>query len=288
MGIYDRDYNRDEQFGEYGRPGLHIQGPTTVTTKLVLATVIIFLVQLLSGNWVTETFALRYDWYYRPWQVYQLLTYGFLHSTGDLWHIVLNMFGLWMFGREVERRYGQREYLVFYLAAIVFAGIVWTLAELASPGHYLVGASGGLTAIVILFAFNFPHQIGLFMFVLPMPMWVIAILIVVIDAFGAYGRSGDVAFTAHLGGAMFAAIYYKAGWRLDRWLPDASFLARLRPGPNLRVHRSDDVEEDDDGDEAVDDILRKIAAHGQDSLTRRERRILQQASQKEQNKRRDR
>jgi membrane associated rhomboid family serine protease len=287
MGIYDRDYHRDEDYGEFRRPGFHIQGPLPFTTKLVIVTAVVYLLQLISQGWVTQTFSLRDDWFRRPWQAYQLLTYGFLHSPDDLWHILLNMFGLWMFGRQVEYRYGPREFLVFYLAAVIFAGLAWSLAELFSAPNHLLGASGATAAVLILFAFNFPHQVGLFMFVIPMPMWVMAVVIVLIDAVGAVTHSGNVAFTAHLGGALFAAVYYKANWRLTTWLPEGSWRPRLRRRPKLRIHR-DDEKEDETGENAVDDILRKISAHGADSLTRRERRILQQASEREQDKRRGR
>jgi hypothetical protein len=137
--------------------------------------------------------------------------------------------------------------------------------------------------MVILFAMNFPHRTVLFMFFIPMPMWVLAVIIVGMDALGAVNRSGDVAFTAHLGGAMFGFLYYQWGWRLERWLPSGSLAKRLRPKPKLRVIDPDQV---DSTDSRVDEILKKIQEQGQDSLTRGERRILEQASREYQKKRR--
>jgi hypothetical protein len=121
------------------------------------------------------------------------------------------------------------------------------------------------------------------MFIIPMPMWVLAVLIVVMDAFGAVERSGEVAFTAHLGGAMFGFLYYQWRWRLERWLPTGSLLKRLRPKPKLRVLDPDTV--DDATDSRVDEILKKIQEQGQDSLTRGERRYLEQASREYQKRR---
>jgi hypothetical protein len=87
-----------------------------------------------------------------------------------------------------------------------------------------------------------------------------------------------------LGGAAFGYLYYRYGWRLASWLPSEAWLKRLKRRPKLRV-----LDPDDDGgsetDVAVDEILRKIQEHGQDSLTRRERSILQKASQKYQKRR---
>ncbi|HVT30517.1 MAG TPA: rhomboid family intramembrane serine protease, partial [Lacipirellulaceae bacterium] len=278
----DRDYQRG---GYYDRqPGLHLGGPRTMTTNLVIVTCVVYLAQLLTNNWLTDAWILYKGWYHEPWQAYRLLTYGFLHSPTDLWHIVINMFVLWLFGREVEYRYGRREFLIFYLVAIVVAGLVWSIAEISSPQQSAVlGASGGISAIVILFAMNFPYRTILFMFIIPMPMWLFAVIVVLWDAFGAIQRSGTIACTAHLGGAMFGFLYYQMHWRLERLIPSASFWEHLKPKPKLRVH---DPDAEDDTEKAVDEILKKIQEHGRDSLTRRERRILEEASREYQKKRR--
>jgi membrane associated rhomboid family serine protease len=282
MGIYDRDYQRG---GYYDRqPGLNLGGPRTMTTNLVIFTCVVYLAQLLSNNWLTAAWVLPKNWYLEPWQAYRLLTYGFLHSPSDLWHIAINMFVLWLFGREVEYRYGKREFLMFYLLAIVVAGLIWTIAEIPSPQpSEVLGASGGISAVVILFAMNFPYRTILFMFIIPMPMWLFAVIVVLWDAYGAIQRSGTIACTAHLGGAMFGFLYFQMGWRLERLLPSSSFWERLKPKPKLRVHDPDAI---DETEQAVDDILKKIQEHGRDSLTRRERRILEEASREYQKKRR--
>jgi len=283
MGFYDRDYQRGGGYYD-GQPGLHLGGPRSTTTNLILITAAIYFAQLLSHDWVTETFVLFNNWYQEPWQVYRLLTYGFLHSPNDLWHILGNMFMLWLFGRDIEYRYGKREFVAFYLVAIVAAGIVWTIAEIPNPVPALMlGASGGVSAVVVLYAFNFPYRTILFMFVIPMPMWVFGLIFVGMDALGAINRSGQIAFTAHLGGAMFAFLYYQWGWRLERWIPSGAMFERLRRKPRLRVH---DPESSEETEKAVDDILKKIQEHGRDSLTRRERRILEEASREYQRKRR--
>jgi rhomboid family protein len=282
MGFYDRDYQRG---GYYDRqPGLNLGGPRSMVTNVIISTATVYLLQLFSNNWLTEAWILPKGWYREPWQAYRLLTYGFLHSPGDVWHILLNMFALWLFGRDVEYRYGRREFLVFYLLAIIISGLVWTIAEIPNPlPSAALGASGGVTAVVILFAMNFPYRTILFMFFIPMPMWVAAVIMVVMDAYGAMNRSGTIACTAHLGGAMFGFLYFQWGWRLERLLPSSSLWERLRPKPKLRVH---DPESPDDTEKAVDDILKKIQDHGRDSLTRRERRILEEASREYQKKRR--
>ncbi len=287
MGIYDRDYNRGDNYGS--APGLHLGGPRSMVTTLIIVNVAVYLAQLLSNNWVTNELLLPYNWYQAPWNVYRLLTYGFLHSPNDMWHVVLNMWALWLFGKDVESRYGSREFLAFYLMAIVAAGSIWTLAEIPSAQPAVVlGASGGVAAVLVLYALNFPHRMMLFMLIIPMPMWVLAIIIIGMDVMGAMGRSqaGNVAFTAHLGGALFGFLYYQLGWRFERWLPSAGWAKRLKPGPKLRVLQPDaEGEMDSETESRVDAILKKIQEQGQDSLTYGERRFLEQASKEYQKKR---
>jgi membrane associated rhomboid family serine protease len=283
MGIYDRDYERGRQYD--GEPGFHLGGPVTLTTKLVIVTFGVYLVQFFTNQWITEFGSLQADWWRRPWLAYQLLTYGFLHDPRDLMHIGFNMLGLWIFGRQIEARYGRREYLTFYVTALVVAGLAWTVAEIPGGRNVaMLGASGAVTAVVILFALNYPHVTAMFMMLFPMPMWIAGALIVAFDIAGAIGRFGTTAFTAHLGGAALAFLYFRYGVRLERWLPSEASLKRLRRRPKLRV-LDPDADGESETDLAVDEILRKIQDHGQDSLTRRERRILQKASQKYQKRR---
>jgi membrane associated rhomboid family serine protease len=298
MGIYDRDYQR----GYRPPSGFDLGGSTTLTTKLVIVMFGVYVVQLLTRGplvradhhapgWFTELFSLYPDVLLRPWRLFEFLTYGFLHDYDDIRHIIFNMVGLWFFGRDVEYRYGTREYLSFFLIAIVVAGAIWVLGELVAnrqfeAGPAMLGASGGISAVVILFALNFPHRTVLLMFVLPMPMWVAALLFVGYDAYGAVHRSGNVAFTAHLGGAMFAFLYYQSGWRLERFLPSGSLWKRLRPKPRLRIADPDSAgSAEPSTDDQVDEILKKINEQGRDSLTRQERRILEEASRKYQRRR---
>jgi membrane associated rhomboid family serine protease len=298
MGIYDRDYQRADAYDD--SPGIHLGGNSwTWTTKLVIVMFVVYGVQLITApaqpgqgggeGWFTELFSLHADVIRHPWMAFEFLTYGFLHDVGDLKHILFNMFGLWMFGRIVEGKYGGHEYLAFFLAAVVFAGVCWVLSELAVRQQLvdasMLGASGGIAAVLILFCLNFPHQQILLWFVLPLPAWVLAIVFVGGDMLGASGRLGDrVAYTAHLGGALFAVIYYFSGWRFTNWLGTDWRMPKLGRRPALRV--LDPAEEEGDStEEMVDNILRKIREHGQDSLTRGERRILEEASREYQKKR---
>jgi hypothetical protein len=147
----------------------------------------------------------------------------------------------------------------------------------------MLGASGGISAVLILFAMNFPHQTVLFMFFIPMKMWVLAVILVVADSLGFVRGWSNTAFAAHLGGAAFGFLYYRWGGRLENWLPSGNFVKRFKPGPKLRVH---DPDEADDMEHRVNQILKKINDHGEASLTWRERRFMQKASREYQKRRR--
>jgi len=291
MGIYDRDYERNGGYGQ--QSGLRLDGPRTLTTNLVLLTFGIYLLQIFTQSasgpgWVTHYGSLYADVFKRPWFCFQFLTYGFLHTPNDFKHIVFNMLGLWFFGRAIEQHYGRREYLSFYLVAIVFAGVTWCTAQWLMFGTQvhvgMLGASGGLSAILILFALNFPKQMIYIWGILPVPAWAFALFFVGSDVMGALDRSGNVAYTAHLGGALFGFLYFRFGWKTSHWLPSNFSLPRsIRPS-KIRIH---EPEESGSGtDQRVDEILKKIQEQGQESLTRGERRVLEKASQEYQRKRR--
>jgi membrane associated rhomboid family serine protease len=299
MGLYDREYVRGSQ------PGFHLSKPQTAVMQIVVITVGVYLLQVLVGPSVTELLALPANWITQPWRFFELLTYGFVHDANNIGHILINMFVFWMFGRELEARYGKHQFVAFYLTAIVFAGLAWAALEWLASGpaainpatgqaywSTVVGASGGISAIVVLFAMNFPHRQILFMMFLPMPMWLFAVLAVLMDVNGAMSRSGSVAFTAHLAGALYGYLYYRYGWAPASRMIEA--IARLKtnlpqPGrPKLRVHNPDRGTPDAADDplaEQVDQILAKIQAQGQDSLTRSERRVLEKASRRYQQRR---
>ena len=239
MGLYDRDYERERSYDD--QPGFHLGGQLSMTTKLVIVMFVIYLVQLLSessGDWFTNAFSLHADVFRRPWQAYQLLTYGFLHDVGDFRHIVFNMVGLWFFGRAVEERYGGREFLSFFLVAIVFAGLVWMFGELAAyrglvAGHTMLGAFGR-------------HRGRAHPVCDELSASDRAVHVLHSHADVGAGRDSRrdgrvrASFADRraspsrpiLGGAVFGFLYYRWGGRFENWLPSGSFLKRLKPGPS--------------------------------------------------------
>lgn len=300
MGFQDRDYYREEQ------PGVSIRGPRTVIGWIILINVVIFFVDGLitpfnkaapNSLGINDFLALHVGDLAKPWLWWRFLTYGFAHASfgtvpGAHWHIVGNMLGLFFLGRSVEQFYGHREFLRFYLTTIVAAGLIWALAGLlagAPAQQSAVGASGAVVGVVILFALNFPRQTLLLFFVIPVPAWLVGVLIVVSDLFTAMDSEGSrIAWQAHLAGAGFAFLYFRNRWNLTRisgnWFSTSWFKRR----PKLRVHNPrDEAPPNDDLSDRVDKILEKIHLQGEGSLTAKERRMLKNASRQYQKKRQD-
>ena len=288
MGIYDRDYYRQEQ------RGFSLSGPRTIIGTLILINVALFLVDGLfypDRHLITKILAVKVGTITRPWYWWQFLTYGFAHAPApDYWHIIGNMLVLFFLGRDIEARYGSKEFLRLYLVMLVVASLVWvTVQKLRGvpDAAYAVGASGAVTGVVILYALNFPRRILLLFFVIPMPAWVAGLLVVLSDVLGAlHPNSAHIAFTAHLGGTAFAFLYYRNHWNLTRWTTGWFSLARFKRRPTPRIHNPDRQQrQDGDLGEEVDRILEKIHREGESSLTRKERRTLENASRQYQKKR---
>ena len=301
MGLYDRDYGRYESETPWDRA----QRPArSVTVTLIIVTVGVFFVDIIfadrgpqgSESLLSPWFGATSQTITRPWLIWQSLTYGFLHDTRSVMHILFNMIGLFFFGRAVEQRIGGQEFLRFYLVSIVAGGLVAAVSYLVTGSNGLViGASGAVVATTILFACYYPNQEVLLMFVIPIKAWVIAIFFVVSDLAGALGVIGGgfsggaaTAFEVHLAGAAFGALYYFRHWNLG-WL-DFTFLGELPERLRQRSRRMKLKLHDPDkklakeADEA-DRILAKIHQSGESSLTSAERKTLERYSRRQRNKR---
>jgi membrane associated rhomboid family serine protease len=284
MGIYDRDYYQEEEQGRFGGVGRGgFAGGRSLVFNLILLNAAIYVADVLSGDTISRAVALSSDVFRQPWLAWQFLTYGFVHDPHDITHFLFNMLFLWIFGSEVEAVYGKAEFLRIYLTAIVLAGVAWAATVTASGGPPLVGASGGIMCLMILFVLHFPRRLLYIWGVIPVPAWALGTLYVLFDLFGI-GANDMVAHVAHLGGAAFGFIYYRAGWNLGRLVPRSFSLGSLRlRKPRLRVHEPRDPQVD--LSRQVDRILEKISREGEASLTKSERRTLEEASRRYQRRR---
>ncbi|MGD0898886.1 MAG: rhomboid family intramembrane serine protease [Thermoguttaceae bacterium] len=287
MGIYDRDYYR--QTG----PGLRLAAPRSAVTVLILVNAAVYIAEILAKNYFGDSrlanfLSAHVSSLTDPRYWWQFLTCGFTHDPGSIGHIFGNMLVLWFLGRDVEEWYGTREFVRTYLVLLVFGSVVWAGVNYFNPNVSrdapLLGASGAVTGVVILYALNFPRRMLLFMFVLPMPAWVLGIVVVLYDIWGAMGRGEpNVAYAVHLAGAALAFVYYQQRWNFGRLLGGGLRWPRFLGRPRLRVHKHEDPSTVPE--EEVDRILEKIHREGESHLTRKERRVLEDASRQYQRRR---
>ena len=194
------------------RPGDNSAIPNVIFALLVVNG-LVFALQQLSPRFMFINFAL---WPVGPSQSpfapWQLVTYGFLH--GDLMHIFFNMFGLWMFGRELERLMGSQRFLTYYMVCVVGAGIVQLLVAGTQPEIYpTVGASGGVFGILLAYGMTYPNRMVMLMFPpIPMKAKYFVLFYGLLELYlGVSGNAPGVAHFAHLGGMFFGYLL------LRRW-----------------------------------------------------------------------
>lgn len=181
-----------------------------LTKSLLIANVLVFLLEQVLGDGFTTLLAL---WplgsgEFMPWQV---ATYAFAHAS--LMHLAFNMYGLWMFGSELERVWGPRRFAVFYAVSVLAAALAQlAISAFLGSGAPTVGASGGLFGLLVGFAMLFPQRrIVLLIPPIPMPAWVFVTLYGAIELFlGVTGTQAGVAHFAHLGGLV-------GGWLVIRY-----------------------------------------------------------------------
>ncbi len=299
MGLYDRDYGR----GEERTPWDRIEKPRSMTITLIIINVVVFFADMIFGGregGLIPWFGVSPESLTQPWKIWQIVTYGFLHDNSGISHILFNMFGLFIFGRIVEQRIGGKEFLRFYMTAIVLGGLaaaIYGAAQAIVTGAPFsaipttIGASGAVVAVTILFACYFPHVEVLLMFVFPVKAWILAVFFVGFDLLGALGLSGEsnTAFQVHLAGAAFALLYYFRGWNLrflspgegigdwsDRWRTRSRRMKLKLHDPDKKLAK--DAEE-------ADRILAKIHRVGEKNLTAGERRTLERYSARERKRR---
>jgi hypothetical protein len=230
-----------------------------------------------------------------------LITFQFLH--GGLWHLLCNLIGIWFFGRFVEERLGSANFLKLYFASGIVGGLLQSLLGWALPGYFgggVVGASAGVFGLLAAFAVLEPESEIYLFCVFPVKSKYLLIAVTGIAIFFTIVPSdGGVAHAAHLGGIMAGVAYIRWGlysrswsfnWLRFRNLDWRPFKERHRkrelvkvasikpvPWPQSKEPVIDEETTEDFISHEVDPILDKISAHGIQSLTPRERKILEAA-----------
>ena len=187
-----------------------------ITQALLIANTGVFCLQLLLGFGFERAFALwPLDAGFLPWQV---VSYAFLH--GSFTHLFFNMFGVWMFGAEIERVWGPRRFMQFYAVSVLAAAVAQLITTSLTGSQFpTVGASGGLFGLLLAYAVMFPNRM-IMLLIPPVPIkakWLVVIYGALELTFGVFNPTSGIAHFAHLGGAL-------GGWLMIRyWRGQAPF-----------------------------------------------------------------
>lgn len=295
MGLADRYYMREGSR----------RGPLSVTTILMIALVAIYALQCINEvylhspieGWLALTAGcFRHGW------LWQLLTFQLLHASPM--HLAGNLLVLWWAGNFVESVLGQKRFLVALFGCGVVGGILQGLLMTFFPEHFgliTVGASAGVSGLFAIFAFLEKETEIRVYFVLPVKAIHLFWVSLAIAFFFTLVPSGEVAHAAHLGGLLAGAAWVKLGWHRDfvqlpwegwfngrRWRKNRDRKRNLIKAAVIKMPNwsgskgvlSADLPEEEFISKEVDPILDKISAHGIQSLTDRERAILERARNK--------
>ena len=279
----------------------------SMTAVLTVAWVIVYALQCINDVYlhapVEYWLALTPMCFERGW-VWQLITFQFLHF--NLWHIVGNLIVFWWAGHFVENVLGKKRMLIALFGCGAVGGLLQELLMILFPmrfGDMALGASAGVVGLFAIFALLEKDSEVRAFFVLPVRaltlLWVLGIISLFFTLVPTPREMG-VAHAAHLGGILAGLAWVKLGWHRDYvTLPWEGLFARLRGRRMPRVYRperesadvvaktslrrsapyppGEDLSTDEFVKSEVDPILDKISRHGIQSLTTRERQILENA-----------
>lgn len=300
----DRSYMRSSRF----------EAGLSATAILMIANSVLFVIQSVLQFYFPSAFALYWNLFALSTDgltngfIWQVITFQFMHAPldGGIWHLLGNLLALYFFGREVEESLGKRRYLKFYLTSGLIGGLLQMAFAFAIPKYFdapmgVVGASAGVFGLVAVFATMFPDRVIqlLLFFILPVSIRAKTLLwaAIALSVFGILIPMGRMADAAHLGGILTGVAFvrwfvhgnglpiawprFRSTFRRRRELVSAA----VPKGPFWQKGRKPAAPDDDLPpaefiSREVDPILDKISAHGIQSLTDRERRILEAARAK--------
>lgn len=269
----------------------------SVTVTLLLVNVAAFFLQLgidqFSSVRIDDYFALSLEGLKHGF-IWQLLTYQFMHA--GVIHLFFNCWAIYVFGHDVEEALGRKSFLALYLSSGVIGGLVQVLAGLFMGGLFaapVVGASAAAFGLCAAFAMLFPDRIILLFFVIPLRAKYLLIGAGLLALLGVMRPGGGVAHAAHLGGMLAGVGFIRYASHWDWHWP------QLRRSPRQPARRlvkvtsitgglwgknksapEEELAPEEFLSKEVDPILDKISAQGIQSLTERERRILEAARQR--------
>jgi len=276
MGIYDRDYGRSDYNDGGGRQMRLTLPAMTPAVKMIL---IINIAAFLPCFLIPSIKQAVYEWFsvlpvdaFMSLQIWRLITYQFLHDGVS--HILFNMLILYFFGPMLERIWGSRKFIKFYLICGACGGILYTLlVQFGFMGSgYLVGASGAIYGMLAAGAVLYPNMRVYFMGFFPIPMKALAVILAVMSLLFTIRSDNQGGNAAHLAGLAAGAVYML--W--PRWQQAKNERQPKRIKWESKINQQRTFQAD------VDKILDKVHNEGISSLTRKEKKMLREATKREQ------
>jgi membrane associated rhomboid family serine protease len=270
MGIWDREYLFKE-------PGLG-EKPVVTITLIAITCVLFFFHAIIASTSriepISEYLSLLPQKAIDGLEIWRFFTYGFVHRFGDIFIVLINMLMLYIFGKEIEILLGRTRYILLYILAIVFSGVICCAYAyfIGKPAIPFYGSYAPVMAAIVFFTLNFPKQAILFFFIIPMKVWMATVIILAIQVLYCmvYLTTG-LAPVLPIAGAFFAYLFFK----FEPVIGQIIWHMQRRP---LKPTRKADEDLAKIRIE-VDMILEKISREGMGSLTKKERKILAKASQ---------
>jgi len=248
--------------------------------NILLANGVIFILTFLNNNLaniIYNQFALSAEGVFGQFKIWQLFTYMFLHDNGSIWHIFFNMFILWMFGTELERNWGTKEFIKYYFLTGVGGGIF----GLVLSGAPTVGASAAVYGVMIAYAISYPDRLIYIYFLFPVKVKYLMGFLTLLSFFSTVGPSTDnVAHAAHLGGIVIGFVYLKF-WFL--YYKSRSFINKNvsggSSGAGMSYHKGGATDNKKEYyRKQIDNLLDKINKVGYLNLSEEEKKLLDEGS----------
>ena len=248
---------------------------------LISINFIIYVFQSLAGkeDIFFRLFGLVPNTFFTELMLWQPFTYMFLHapfySSIGISHILLNMLGLWVFGRELEQAWGKEKFLKYYFLTGIGSGLITYIFQMDSSNP-VIGASGAVYGVLLAYGVSYPNRMLYIWGLIPVrSMWLV-IIMGAIAFFGLLGKADGISHVTHISGMLIGYVLLKNKWKLS----DMLFSLRKKT-IEFQVQRKEDQEvKRKIINRDVDIILEKIKNVGFSGLSDEEQSKLYEASRK--------
>ena len=246
---------------------------TDAIKLLVSVNFTIFFLQTISGkeHLLFDLFGLVPQAIWSDFMIWQPFTYLFFH--GNIWHILINMFVLWMFGSELENSWGRKNFIKYYFITGIGAGMVTCLFNLQS-NIPVVGASGAVYGILLAYGLSFPNRTVYLYGLIPIKSIWFVIAIGILAFLSSFQQMTQISHLTHISGMAIGYVFLKRRWRLnDIWFKIRKKTLEYRIQiEDVKQSKKKVLEKD------IDHILDKIQKVGFKGLSDQEQNKLYNAS----------